>query len=103
MSPGNGSTLAPGRRSPSHTCRWIAGSATRRRSRRGGKSPAGSTPPGTLRTLLPLLPHQEAVGQHHSHGVAVEPRPQPPLILVPAQQPLALLVVLLHPVTPIVV
>src|SRR5262249_20259800 len=42
-----------------HPCGCIAGSGPRRRSRRGGKSPAGATRPGALRALLPLLPDQE--------------------------------------------
>src|SRR5262249_3856152 len=45
--------------------------------------------------------HQEAVGQHHAHRMAVEARPQPALVLVPAQEPLGLLMVLLHPVPPV--
>src|SRR5262249_15378165 len=94
-------SLAPRRRSQSHTCRCIAGSGTRRRSRRGGKSPAGATRPGALRALLPLLPDPEAVRQHYRDPVAGEPGPQRSLVLVPAQQPLGLLVELLHPVPPV--
>src|SRR3954452_23832761 len=55
---------------------------------------------GSLLSLSPLLPHQEAVRQHHGYRMAVEARPQPALVLVPAQQPLGLLMILLHPVPP---
>src|SRR5262245_47665961 len=88
-------------RSQSTTWRCTSGSATRRRSGRGGKRPARTTTPALRSPLLPLPPHQIAVGQHHGHGVAVEPRPQAALVLVPAQQPLGLLVVPLHPVPPV--
>src|SRR3954470_23472250 len=54
----------------------------------------------SLPALPPLLPHQETVRQHHRHRMAVEARPQSTLILVPAQQPLGLLMILLHPVPP---
>src|SRR5262249_57385689 len=83
------------------TRRWNSGRDRRLRSGRGGKSPAGPPPQGHLLPLLPLLLDQEAVGQHHQDAVAVEPRPQPPLVLVPAQEPLGLLVELLHPGTPV--
>jgi hypothetical protein len=98
MSSCSSNSLAPWWRSQSQIRRWISGSDTRRRSGRGGKSPAGTAPPGLLRALVVLLPDQETVGQQHHHRVAVEPRPQPPLILVPAQQSLGLLVILLYPV-----
>src|SRR5215831_1419461 len=88
-------------RSQSTTWRCTSGSATRRRSGRGGKRPARTTTPALLLSLLPLPPDQVAVRQHHGHGVAVEPRPQTALVLVPAQQPLGLLVVPLHPVPPV--
>src|SRR5579883_1558277 len=101
MSSRSSNSLAPWRRSQSHTCRWISGSGARRRSFRGGKSPAGAPPPGTLRPLLPLLPHQEAVRQHHTHRMTVEPCPQAALVLIPAQQPFGFLMVLLHPVPPV--
>src|SRR4029079_8428943 len=55
---------------------------------------------GALLPPLPLVPDQEAVRQHHADRVPVEARPQPPLVLVPAQQPLRFLVILLHPVPP---
>ncbi len=86
------------RRSQSTTWRWISGRDTRRRSGRGGKSPPGATttPPGLPR--LPFLPDQGAVGQHHRRRMPMGPGPHPPLILVPAQEPLGLLVEPLHPV-----
>src|SRR5579864_7797663 len=99
MSSCSSNSLAPWWRSQSQIRRWISGSGNRRRSGRGGKSPAGTAPPSLLHPLLVLLPHQEAIGQHHHHRVAVEARPQPPLILVPAQKALGLLVELLHPVS----
>src|SRR5215813_8291479 len=88
-------------RSQSQMRRWISGRGKRLRSGRGGKSPAGASPPGYLLPLLPLLLDQEAVGEHHQDAVAVEAGPQPALVLVPAQQPLGLLVELLHPVAPV--
>src|SRR5262249_19795511 len=88
-------------RSQSTTWRCTSGRGIRRRSGRGGKRPARATTPALLLPLLPLPPHQVAVGQHHRHCVPVEPRPQPPLVLVPAQQPLGLLVGPLHPVPPV--
>src|SRR5262249_60826494 len=59
------------------------------------------SPSGYLWPWLPLLLAQEAVGAHHQDAVAVEAGPQPALVLVPAQQPLGLLVELLHPVAPV--
>src|SRR3954467_13700833 len=55
---------------------------------------------GSLLSSSPLVPHQEAVRQHDGHRMAVEARPQPALVLVPPQQPLGLLMILLHPVPP---
>src|SRR6516164_7933072 len=94
-------SLAAWRRNQSPIRRWISGSGVRRRSPRGGKRPALPTAPAFLLPLLPLLPDQEAISQHHRHRVAMEAGPQPPLVLVPAQQPLGLFVVLLHPVPPV--
>src|SRR5437016_3655842 len=85
-------------RSQSVMQRWTWGRDRRLRSGRGGKRPAW---PATSALLLPLgelLADQETVRQHDADGVPVEARPQPPLILVPAQQLLGLLVKLLHPV-----
>src|SRR6266508_564475 len=101
MSSRSSNSLAPWRRSQSQIRRWIFGSDTRRRSRRGGKRPALSTASAYPLPLRELLPHQEAVGQQHTHRVSVEAGPQPSLILVPAQQSLGLLVELLHPVPPV--
>src|SRR6516225_6382875 len=83
-------------RSQSQMRRCTSGRDTRLRSGRGGKSPTGTSPQGYLLPLLPFLLDQETVSQHHYHTVAVEAGPQPPLILVPAQQSLGLLVKLLH-------
>ena len=101
MNSRDSNSLAASSRSQSQIWRCTSGSDTRRRSGRGGKSPPRSSRAGSLLPLLPLLPDQEAVRQHHAHRVPVEARPQPALILVPAQQPLGLLVVLLHPVPPV--
>src|SRR5512142_1937431 len=89
------------RHSQSITWRCTSGSETRRRSGRGGKRPACPSTPAPLLSLLPLLSDQEAVGQHHTDRMPMESRPQPPLVLVPTQQTLGLLVVSLHPVPPV--
>src|SRR3954451_24030914 len=94
-------SLAASRRSQSQIRRWTCGRVTRPRSARGGKSPPRSSRAGWLLPFSPFLPHQEAVGQHHADRVAVEATPPPPLVLVPAQEPLGLLMVLLHPVPPV--
>src|SRR5215510_4116361 len=65
-----------------------------------GKRAPWSARASSLLSLSPLLPHQETVRQHHGHRRAVEARPQSALILVPAQQPLGLLMILLHPMPP---
>src|SRR3954467_12825015 len=101
MNSRNSNSLAASRRSQSQTWRCTSASDTRRRSGRGGKSPPRAPRAGSLLPLLPLMPDQEAVPQHHAHRVPVEARPQPPLVLVPAQQFLRLLVILLHPVPPV--
>src|SRR4051812_20656640 len=101
MNSRNSNSLAPSTRSQSQICRCTSGSGTRRRSGRGGKSPPRSSRAGSLWSSAPLLPDQEAVGQHHAHRVSVESRPQPALILVPAQQLLGLLVISLYPVPPV--
>ena len=88
-------------RSQSLTWRWTSGSGTRRRSGRGGKSRPRAAGPGARPPQPELLPHQERVRQHHRDRVPVEPGPQPPLVLVPPEQPLRLLVVLLDPVPPV--
>src|SRR3954447_662212 len=96
-------SLAASRRSQSQIRRWTCGRVTRRRSARGGKSPPRSSRAGLLLPFSPFLPHQKAVRQHHADRVAMEATPPPPLVLVPAQEPLGLLVVLLHPVPPVCV
>src|SRR5271165_5479387 len=75
MSSRNTASLTASWRSQSQICRWISGSVLRRRSARGGKSPPRSARAGSLLPLLPFLPHQEAVGQHHRHRVPVEASP----------------------------
>src|SRR3954447_17116074 len=97
----NTNSRAASSRSQSQIRRWTSGSVIRRRSARGGKSPPRSSRAGSLLPVSPLLPHQEAVGEHHADRVAVEPAPPPALVLVPAQQPLGLLMILLHPVPPV--
>src|SRR5512135_1819435 len=101
MSSRNSNSLAASRRSQSQTWRWTSGSVNRCRSGRGGKSPPRSSRAGSFLPPLPLLPDQEAVRQHHAHGVPLEALPQPALILVPAPQSLGLFVILLHPVSPV--
>src|SRR5918999_1916738 len=71
-------------RSHRATSRWIAGSVCRRRSGRGGKRVARATAPPGAAPVAQLHPDQEAVGQHDRDRMAMEARPQPPLILVPA-------------------
>src|SRR5512147_961020 len=101
MSSRDSSSLAASSRSQSQTWRWTSGSDARRRSGRGGKSPPRSARAGSFLPSLPLAPHQEAVRLHHAHRMAVDPPPQPALILVPAQEPLGRLVIALHPVPPV--
>src|SRR5437588_438637 len=91
------------RRSQSTTRRCTSGSGVRLRSARGGKRPSRTTTTAYLLPLPKLVPDQKAVGQHYQHTVAVKARPQTPLILVPAQQLLGLLVELLDPVPPVCV
>ena len=98
MSSRDNNSLAASSRSQSLICRCTSGSDSLRRSGRGGKSPPRPTRAGSLLSLLPLTPHQETVRQHHTRCMPVEAAPLPALILVPAQQPLGLLVILLHPV-----
>src|SRR3954452_4055627 len=88
------------RRCSSLTCRCTSGTLTLRRSGRGGKSPAWPTRASAL-SALPLAPDQETVRQHHRRRMAMEARPQPPLILIPTQLPFGLLMELLDPVTPV--
>ena len=90
-------SLAAWRRSQSQICRWTSGSDTRRRSGRGDRARRRSARTSPRLTLLPLAPDQETVGQHHTDRMAMKTRPQPPLILIPTQEPLGLLMILLHP------
>jgi hypothetical protein len=101
MNSRHSNSLAASRRSQSTICRCTSGSDTRRRSGRGGKSPPWATRAGSFRPALPFAPDQKAVRQHHTDGMPVEPLPPPTLILVPAQQPLGLLMKPLHPVPPV--
>src|SRR5262249_20246903 len=94
-------SLTASRRSQSTTWRCTAGSEIRRRSGRGGKSPPRASRAGALGPALPLLPHQEAVGQHHTDSMPVEPLPPAALILIPPQEPLGVLMEPLHPVAPV--
>src|SRR5271166_2416249 len=61
-----------------------------------GKRASRSAHAGSLLALLPLVPDQETVRQHHTHRVPMKARPQPPLVLVPAQQTFGLLVMMLR-------
>ncbi len=101
MSSRDSNSLAASSRSQSQIWRCTSGSDFRRRSGRREKGPPWSSRAGSLLSLLPLLPDQKTVRQHHTHRVPVKARPQPALILVPAQQPLGLFVILLHPVPPV--
>src|SRR5579885_1310014 len=101
LSSGSSNSFAPSSRSQSTIWRCTSGRDTRRRSGRGGKSPPRATRAGSIRSALPFLPHQEAVRQHHTHRMAMEPLPPPALILVPAQEPLGVLMEPLHPVPPV--
>src|SRR4051794_41893786 len=101
MSSRNTNSLAASWRSQSQIRRCTSGRVTRRRSARGGKSPPGSSQAGLLLSFLVLLPHQEAVGQHHGDRVAGEATPSSPPVLVPAQEPPGLPVGLLPPVPPV--
>jgi hypothetical protein len=87
-------------RSHHATSRWIAGSVRRRRSGRGGKRVAGATSASRSVPLAQLQPDQEAIGQHHCHRVPMEPGPQPPLVLIPAQFAFGLFMELLHRMAP---
>jgi hypothetical protein len=56
---------------------------------------------GTEYTKFTDFESRNSLGQHHTDRMPVESRPLPTLVLVPAQLPLGLLRVLLHPVTPV--
>src|SRR5688500_16543918 len=76
-------------RSQLATFRCTSGNARRQRSGRGGKRVAWATPFGMSIALSKLQPDQKTQGQHHRHRMPVKARPQPTLILVPAQFPFA--------------
>ena len=88
MSSRNSNSLAASSRSQSQTWRWTSG-VTSDVDPDEGKKGAVVGPEGSLRSLLPLLPDQKTVRQHHTHRVPVKARPQPPLILVQPSRPLA--------------
>lgn len=73
-------------RNHSATSRCMAGSVLRRDFGRGGKKLASATLALGAAPLLQVQPDQEAVGQHHGDRVPMEARPQPALVLVPAQR-----------------
>ena len=83
-------------RSQQATSRCIPGSRFRLGSRRGGKGVPGTPWAMLSASVLHLQPDQEAVGQHHGGGMAVEAPPPPTLVLVPAQLPLGLFMELLN-------
>src|SRR5215831_96411 len=82
------------------TWRWTPGSECLRRSGRGGTRVTWATPARLAAALPQLQPDQKTVSQHHGDHMAVEARPQPPLVLVPPQLPCGLLVELLHGMPP---
>src|SRR2546427_9843949 len=82
-------------RSQRATSRCTAGSARRHRSGRGGKRVAWATPFWVTMALPEFQAEQKAQGQHHRDRMAAKARPQPALILIPAQLLLCLLIELL--------
>src|SRR5712691_2250725 len=82
-------------RSHRATSLCTTGSARRHRSGRGGKRVAWATPVWVGTALSQLQPDQKAHGQHHDDRMPVKARPQPALILVPAQLLFGLLMPLL--------
>src|SRR3989475_12044978 len=82
-------------RSHRATSQCTAGSARRQRSGRGGKRVAWATAVCVAMALPQLQPDQKAHGQHHRDRMPVKARPQPTLILVPAQLLFGLLMPLL--------
>src|ERR671935_115409 len=77
-------------RSHRATSRCPAGRVWRWGFGRGGKRGAGAPLPRVMVPLPPLQPDQKAIGQHDGHGMPMKPRPQPPLVLVPAHLALGL-------------
>src|SRR5918996_4305386 len=86
-------------RSQLATFRCTSGSARRQRSGRGGKRVAWAAPFGLMLALSKLLPDQKTQGQHHHHRMSVKARPQPTLILIPAQFPFGFFMALLNGMT----
>src|SRR6266699_3296976 len=72
-------------RSHCATSRCTAGSARRHRSGRGGKRVAWATPFWMAMALPQLQPEHKAQRQHNRDCMSVKARPQPALILIPAQ------------------
>src|SRR5919198_3455570 len=72
-------------RSHRATSRCPAGRVWRRGVGRGGNRVASTTLPPVTASLPPLQPDETALGQQHSHGLPLTPRPPSPLVLVPAQ------------------
>jgi hypothetical protein len=72
-------------RSHRATSRCTAGRVWCRGVGRGEKRVASATLSLATASLPLLQPDQKAVRQHDRHRMAMKPRPQPPLVLVPAQ------------------
>src|SRR5262249_3975250 len=94
----NNSRIAAAR-SQSAMLRGRPGRGQRGRSGRGEKGAGRSAPRALLPALLPLQPHQKAIGQHDGDGMAMKPFPEPALVLIPAQQLFSFFMILLHPGT----
>jgi hypothetical protein len=77
------------------TSRWMAGRERLRRSGCGGQQLTGASTPGLMVSLPPLQPDHKTVSQHCRPRMAVEARPQAPLVLIPPPLPCGLLVNLL--------
>src|ERR687893_1123214 len=82
------------------TSRCTARSVLRRQSARGGKRVTGATSPGLTAALTQLQPDQKTVGQHHRDRMPMEARPQPSLVVVPAQLALGLFMKLFNGMAP---
>src|SRR5918999_2881946 len=87
-------------RSHRATSRCTAGRGWRWSFGRGGKRVASATLPLVTASLPQLQPDQKAIGQHDRHGMPMKARPQPPLVLVPAQLALGLFMKLLNRMPP---
>jgi hypothetical protein len=82
------------------TARCTAGSVLRRCSGRGGQWVASATRPLGAALLASFQPDQQAIRQQDCDHMPVQPRPQPPLVRIPAQLPLGLCMQRLHRVAP---